>query len=170
MVVEMDTSASPCGTEYSFFTYDFMRNSWDDKKKSMTGKPMNLHLERGFNNEKWRDENWVNRHLRIRQPEVIRWNKECSLDRYKMIKEMPFEIERLHFTIRGENDTEGKFIHIPTLTVGKRIKIRSISHPELETEINQWQACLIPAGFGKYECINMNEGACTLVYIRWGKG
>jgi hypothetical protein len=170
MVLEMDTSASPCGTEYSFFTYDFMRNSWDDKKKSMTGKPMSLHLDHGFNNEKWRDENWVNRHLRVRQPDVIRWNKECSLDKYKMIKEMPFEIERLHFTKRGEHDTEGKFIHIASLTLGKRIKIRSLSNPDLETEIDQWQSCLIPAAFGKYECINMSEGACTLVYLRWAKG
>ncbi len=170
MVLEMDTVCSPCGTEYSFFTYDFMRNSWDDKTKTMTGKPMNLHLEHGFNNEKWRDENWVGKHLRVRQPDVIKWNKECSLDRYKMIKEMPFEIERLHFTERGVYDTEGKFMHITTLTVGKRVKIRSLSNPELETEINQWQACMIPAAFGKYECINLTEGACTLVYLRWRKG
>ena len=61
-------------------------------------------------------------------------------------------------------------MHIPTLTVGKRVKIRSLDNPELETEINQWQACMIPAGFGKYEVINMGEGACTLVYIRWAKG
>jgi hypothetical protein len=170
MILEMDTSASPCGTEYSFFTYDFMRNSWDDNAKSMTGKPMNMHLEHGFNNEKWRDENWVNKHLRLRQSEVVRWDKECSLDRYQMVKEMPFQIERLHFTEKGKHDTEGKFMHIPTLTVGKRVKIRSINNPELETEINQWQACLIPASFGEYECINMSEGACTLVYIRWRKG
>jgi hypothetical protein len=170
MVLEMDTSCSPCGTEYSFFTYDFMRNSWDDKTKTMTAKPMNLHLEHGFDNDKWRDENWVDKHLRVRQPVVIRWDKECSLDRYEKTKEMPFEIERLHFTKRGVHDTEGKYMHIPTLTVGKRIKIRSLANPELEAEIDQWQACMIPAAFGKYECINMGEGACTLVYIRWAKG
>ncbi|MEN8226808.1 MAG: hypothetical protein ABFS38_01545 [Bacteroidota bacterium] len=170
MVLEMDTVCSPCGTEYSFFTYDFMRPSWDDMSKTMTAKPMNLHLEHGFDNDKWRNEDYVDEKLRVRQPEVIKWTKEYAIDRYQMIKEMPFEIERLHFTESGEYDTQGLYMHIPTLTVGKRVKIRSKFNPEWEAEINQWQACMIPAGFGKYECINMGEGACTLVFIRWKKG
>jgi hypothetical protein len=170
MVLEMDTSASPCGTEYSFFTYDFMRPSWDDVSKTMTAKPMNLHLDHGFNNEKWRTEAYVKDNLYVRQPEVIKWTREYSIDRYKMIKEMPFEIERIHFTKRAQYDTEGRFMHIPSLMVGSRVKIRSLSNPEWETEIDQWQSCLVPARFGKYECINMSEGACTLVLIRWRKG
>lgn len=170
MVLEMDTSASPCGTEYSFFTYDFMRPSWDDTKKSMTAKPMNLHLDRGFDNDKWRDEDWVNNNLRIRQADVIKWTKDYSIDRYKMTKEMPFEIERIHFTKRAVYDTFGKFMHIGSLMVGIRIKIRSLSNPEWETEIDQWQSCIIPAGFGEYECLNLSEGACTLVILRWRKG
>ena len=170
MVLEMDTSASPCGTEYSFFTYDFMRPSWDDIKKTMTAKPMNMHLEHGFDNDKWRTEAYVKENLFIRQPDVIKWTKEYAIDRYRSVKEMPFEIERIHFTERAEYETFGKFMHIPTLTVGSRVKIRSLSNPDWETELDQWQACLIPAGFGKYECINMSEGACTLVLIRWRKG
>jgi len=170
MVFEMDTSASPCGTEYSFFTYDFMRPSWDDVKKTMTAKPMNMHLDHGFHNDKWRTDAFVKDNLFIRQPDVIKWTKEYSIDRFKTVKEMPFEIERINFTKRAEYDTLGKFMHIPTLTVGKRVKIRSLTHPEFETEIDLWQACLIPAGFGKYECINMSQGACTLVLIRWRKG
>lgn len=170
MVLEMDTSASPCGTEYSFFTYDFMRPSWDDTTKTMTAKPMSMHLEHGFDNDKWRTEQYVKDNLYVRQPDVIRWTKEFAIDRYKMIKEMPFEIERIHFTKRAEYDTFGKFMHIPTLTVGSRVKIRSLVNPEWETELDQWQACMVPAGFGAYECINMGEGACTLVLIRWRKG
>jgi hypothetical protein len=170
MVLEMDTSASPCGTEYSFFTYDFMRPSWDDNTKTMTAKPMNMHLEHGFDNDKWRTEAYVKDNLYVRQPDVIKWTKEYAIDRYKVIKEMPFEIERIHFSTRAEYDTQGKFMHIPTLTVGKKVKIRSLANPEWETELDQWQACMIPAGFGKYEVINMNEGACTLVLIRWRKG
>ena len=170
MVLEMDTSASPCGTEYSFFTYDFMRPSWDDNAKTMSARPMNMHLEHGFDNDKWRTEKYVRDNLYVRQPDVIRWTKEYAIDRYKMIKEMPFEIERIHFTKRAEYDTFGKFMHIPSLTVGARVKIRSLTNPEWETELDQWQACMIPAGFGRYECINMGEGACTLVLIRWRKG
>jgi len=169
MVLEMDTSASPCGTEYSFFTYDFMRPSWDDNTKTMTAKPMNMHLEHGFDNEKWRTEGYVRDNLYVRQPDVIKWTKEYAIDRYRMTKEMPFEIERIHFNTRAEYDTQGKFMHIPTLTVGRRVKIRSLHNPEFEAEIDQWQACLIPAGFGNYEIVNLAEGACTLVLIRWRK-
>ncbi len=170
MVLEMDTSASPCGTEYSFFTYDFMRPSWDDTTKTMTAKPMSMHLEHGFDSDKFRDEDYVKNNLYVRQPEVIKWTKEYAIDRYPMTKEMPFEIERIHFTTRAEYDTQGKFMHIPTLTVGKNVKIRSLSNPEWEADLDQWQACMIPAGFGKYEVINNGEGACSLVLIRWRKG
>jgi hypothetical protein len=140
MVLEMETSASPCGTEYSFFTYDFMRPSWDDVKKTMTAKPMNMYLEHGFDNDKWRTEAYVKDNLYVRQPDVIKWTKECAIDRYKMISEMPFEIEHIHFTKHAEYDTFGKFTHIPTLTVGCRVKIRALSNPELETELDQWQS------------------------------
>ena len=44
MVLEMDTNPSINGTEYSFFEYDFARNSWDDDKKEMTGNPLNCLL------------------------------------------------------------------------------------------------------------------------------
>ncbi|MCL2816291.1 MAG: hypothetical protein FWD23_16985, partial [Oscillospiraceae bacterium] len=36
MVLEMDTCPSVAATEYSFFEYDFARNSWDDTNKTMT--------------------------------------------------------------------------------------------------------------------------------------
>ena len=36
MVLEMDTCPSVAATEYSFFTYDFARPSWDDVAKTMS--------------------------------------------------------------------------------------------------------------------------------------
>jgi hypothetical protein len=54
MILEMDTGPSVAGTEYSFFTYDFARNTWDDKAKSMTAPPMKMHIEHSFRNNKWR--------------------------------------------------------------------------------------------------------------------
>jgi len=170
MVLEMDTSASPCGTEYSFFTYDFCRPTWNDEKQTMTGKPMKMHNHHGFNMDEARREDWVKNNLFIRQPDVIKWTKEYAIDRYKSYDPMPFEIERIHFANRAEYDTLGRFMHIPTLTVGKRVLIRSLSNPAYQTEIDIWQACLIPASFEKYEIINLSEGMCTLVYIRWKKG
>ena len=64
MILEMDTGPSVAGTEYSFFTYDFARHTWDDKAKSMTAPPMRMHLEHSFRNNKWRREKYVQEHLR----------------------------------------------------------------------------------------------------------
>ncbi len=169
MVLEMDTCPSIAGTEYSFFEYDFARNSWDDNKKSMTGKPMKMHLEHDFDNNKWRRESWVKDNL-LAKPKVVAWNQEYSMDRYSTVSEMPFEIERLHYYNKAENDTQGKFMHIITLTVGTRATIRSKSNPELTAEIELFQSAVVPACFGEYEIINSGEGFSTAVLLRWKKG
>ena len=38
--------------EYSFFLYDFARNTWNDATKTMTGKPYRMRLEHRFDNVK----------------------------------------------------------------------------------------------------------------------
>ncbi|HEY5583210.1 MAG TPA: hypothetical protein VIK78_01810 [Ruminiclostridium sp.] len=169
MVLEMDTCPSIAGTEYSFFTYDFARNSWDDNTKTMTGKPCKMHLEHSFDNDKFRRESWVKDHL-LAKPKMTKWTKEFSADQYTSAPEMPFHIERLHFDAKAENNTEGKFCHIVTLTIGDRVIIRSKSNPELETEIELFQSAVIPACFGEYEYINMGNKQCSIVQIRWKKG
>jgi hypothetical protein len=83
---------------------------------------------------------------------------------------MPFEIERLHFAERAENDTEGRFMHIVTLTVGDRVVIRSKSNPAHRNEIRKFQSALVPACIGEYEFVNEAGGDCTVVQMRWKKG
>ena len=170
MVLEMDTCPSIAATEYSFFLYDFARPSWDDNSKTMTGKPVKMHLERGFDNEKWVRESWVKENLHQRQPRVILWTKEYWIDRYESDPRMPFEVERIHFTKRAEYDTGGKILHILTLTVGGQVTVRSKADPDCASSLNLWQSALVPAGMGQYECINRGEGQCTLVLFRWKKG
>jgi hypothetical protein len=169
MVLEMDTCPSVAGTEYSFFTYDFARNSWDDNTKTMTGKPCKMHLEHSFDNDKFRRGQWVKDHL-LAKPKVVRWTKRYQMDRYSSLPEMPFEIERFHFSERAENDTEGKFMNILTLTVGGRVKIVSKANPAYQTEIELFQSCVVPACFGEYEIVNVSGGFSTVVQIRWKKG
>lgn len=169
MVLEMDTCPSIAGTEYSFFTYDFARNSWNDHTKTMTGKPLKMHLEHSFDNDKYRKSTWVKDNL-LAKPKVIKWTKEYSIDQYSTLPEMPFHIERVHFYNRGENNTNGRFMHIVTLTVGERVKIRSKSNQKLETEIDLFQSAVIPASFGEYEYTNLSKGLCTIVQIRWKIG
>ena len=162
MVLEMDTSPSIAGTEYSFFQYDFARNSWDDDKKTMTGKPLKMHLEHGFDNERYRRESFVKDKLRAR-PEIVSWNKEWYMDKYSTLDEMPFDVERIFFDKRAENTTDGRFLQILTLTVGHNVTIRSKSNPELSASIERLQCIAIPACFGDYEIISEDGSACTVV-------
>lgn len=165
MVLEMDTSAGIAATEYSFFAYDFARPSWDDETKTMTARPMKMHLDHAFDNDKFCRESYVGHHFRAR-PIVVKWTKEYSIDRYTSDPRMPFEIERLHFEERAEYSTDGKILHIPTLTIGKRVIIRSKT-TGAQAEIVRWQSCILAAAFGEYEVINTGEGECEIVIIRW---
>lgn len=162
MVLEMDTSPSIAGTEYSFFQYDFARNSWDDNTKTMTGKPLKMHLEHGFDNERYRRESFVKDKLRAR-PEIVTWNKEWYMDKYSTLDEMPFDVERIFFDKRAENTTDGRFLQILTLTVGHNVTIRSKSNPELSASIERLQCIAIPACFGDYEILSEDGSACTVV-------
>lgn len=168
MILEMDTGPSVAGTEYSFFTYDFARSTWDDRAKSMTAPPMKMHLEHSFRNNKWRREKYVQEHLRA-QPAVVRGDGDTRMDRYSSIAEMPFEIERFVFTKPMAHSTEGRFLQIPTLTVGKSVIIRSKEDPARQTTLDFLQACLLPAGFGDYEFISPDGSPCTVVMIRLKK-
>ena len=169
MVLEMDTCPSIAATEYSFFEYDFARNSWDDNAKAMSAPPMKMHLEHGFDNEKWRRESWVKEHL-LAKPRVRKWTKDYKFDRYTSAPEMPFEIEKFQFYTKADNDTQGKFAHILTLTIGKRVRIRNRRNMEYGTEIELFQSAIIPACFGEYELVSVDGGFCEIVQLRWKKG
>jgi hypothetical protein len=166
MVLEMDTCPSIAGTEYSFFSYDFARPSWDDSKKTMTGKPVRMQMEHSCANSKWRREDYVEKKLRAK-PEVIKWSKEYYIDKYSSVSEMPFDVERIFFYERADYDTREKCVHILTLTVGENIIIRSKKKPELQTNINLFQSVVIPAAFGEYELVNSTKGQCTAVLFHW---
>jgi hypothetical protein len=169
MVLEMDTVPSAAGTEYSFFMYDFCRPSWDDRTKTMTGKPVKMHLDHGFDADQYRRANWAREHLRAR-PRVVKWTREFWIDRYSSRPSMPFEIERLHFQRAAEYDTQGRFLHILTLTVGGRAVVRSKAHPERRTEIERFQSVVVPACFGEYVVENLSGGLSTVAVLRWKRG
>ncbi len=168
MVLEMDTSAGIAATEYSFFAYDFARYSWDDTKKTMTARPMKMHLDHAFDNDRYVRELYVRDHLRAR-PTVIKWTKEYSLDRYTSDPRMPFEIERLRFERRAEYSTGGNILHIITLTKGSLVTIRSKANPTIESSIGHWQSAILPASLGDYEILNPSEpnGELEIVILRW---
>lgn len=169
MVLEMDTNPSINGTEYSFFEYDFARNSWDDDKKEMTGNPLKMHLDHAVNMEKNRRESWVKEHL-LARPSVVKWTKDYYIDRYSTIPSMPYHVERMHFTKNAEYTTEGKFMHMFTLTVGSKVKVISKNNPEYFSVCDKFQTLVIPASFGDYDVINEDGGRATAVIQRWKLG
>lgn len=169
MILEMDTGPSVAGTEYSFFTYDFARNTWDDTEKTMTAKPMRMHLDHSFRNQKWIRENRVKDCHRAR-PLAIDGNGRFRKDRYATLPEMPFHIERIFMEDAAENDTEGKFMQIVTLTEGECITIESLRDPSRRTTIERLQACIVPAGFGPHRYINESGRHAMVVIIRLKKG
>lgn len=165
MVLEMDTCPSVAGTEYSFFEYDFARKTWNDKEQAMTSKPMGMHLDHGFDNEKWLRESYVKSHLRATK-RVTEWNKEYSRDEYSTLPVMPFKVERLHFYNNAAGTTFAK-PQILTLTVGTKVEIISKSNPECKTLINRFQSAILPASFGDYEIVNADGGHSTVVVFSW---
>ena len=169
MVLEMDTNPSINGTEYSFFEYDFARPSWDDDAKSMTGKPLKMHLEHGRNMEKTRRASWVKDHL-LSTPLVVKWTPAYYIDRYKSHSVMPYHVERIHFEKCGEYSTEGKFMHMLTLTVGTKVTVRSKTNSAFFAECDKFQTLVIPASFGDYEILNEEGGRATCVIQRWKEG
>ncbi len=169
MVLEMDTNPSINGTEYSFFEYDFARPSWDDDAKTMTGKPLKMHLEHGRNMEKTRRESWVKDNL-LSTPLVVKWTPDYFIDRYKTHSVMPYHVERIHFEKKAEYSTEGKFMHMFTPTVATKVTVRSKSNPDLKAECDKFSTLVIPASFGDYEIINEEGGRVTCVIQRWKQG
>ncbi len=165
MILEMDTGPSVAGTEYSFFTYDFARKTWDDNSKTMTAKPMNMHLHHSFDNQKWIREQRVRDYHRAR-PITIEGNGKFRKDRYTTLPEQPFHIERIFMEETAESDTEGRFMQIVTLTEGTRVRIESIDNPEYGTSIERLQACILPAGFGRHRYINESGRHAMVVIIR----
>jgi len=169
MVLEMDTNVNTTTCEYSFFMHDFGRHTWDDNTRTMTNKPSNLQCKHGFNVDMARRESWVKDHLRSR-PEVIKWTPDYYIEQFATLPEMPFHIKRFVFDKVCDYSTEGKFLQVATLTIGKNITIRSKKNPELETTLDFLQAAAIPAEFGDYEFVNNGEGQCTVVMIHMKKG
>jgi mannose-6-phosphate isomerase class I len=169
MVLEMDTCPSIAGTEYSFFLYDFARPTWDEKTKTMTARPCKMHLEHGFDNEKWVLASTSQKGLQAR-PRVVKWTQDYQFDRYTSDPRMPFEVERFHFDKWAENDTQGRFMHILTVTVGQRVTVRSLTDPSKQATILKFQSMVVPAAFGRYEMVNEDQGLCTVVLFRWKKG
>jgi mannose-6-phosphate isomerase class I len=169
MVLEMDTCPSIAGTEYSFFQYDFARPSWNDETKDMSGNPLKMHHDHASQANKWVRESWAREHL-LAKPKVEVWTKDYVRERFSSDPRMPFEIERFQFATCADNDTNGRFFHVVTLTAGSGVSIRSKTDPSRTNFIQKYQSAIVPACFGEYEFVSTDGAPCTVVQQRWKKG
>ena len=64
-------------------TKNVFKITLQDNTKTMTGKPLKMHLEHGRNMEKTRRASWVKDNL-LSTPKVIKWTKEYFIDQYNM--------------------------------------------------------------------------------------
>ena len=170
MILEMDTCPSIVGTEYSFFLYDYRRHTWDDRKKSFSGKLTKLQIQHGVHQTRWyRREQWVAKNIRP-AARVVKSGKGWSRERFDSYNPMPYHIERLNFDKKIETETRGKFFHFLCLTKGEKALIRSRKYPERQIELTYIQTTVVPACFGKYECINLGKKPCTITRQLWKRG
>ena len=169
MVLEMDTNVNSTTCEYSFYMHDYGRHTWNDAEGTMTGRKCNLQCKHGFNIDLGRRESWVKDHLRAK-PKTVKWTPEYYIEQFSSLPEMPFHIERITFQKGASYSTEGRFLHVMTLTIGQNITVRSKKDSSLETTLEFLQATAIPADFGDYELINNTDGQATVVLIRMKEG
>ena len=128
-----------------------------------------MHLEHGRNMEKTRRASWVKEHL-LSTPKVIKWTKDYFVEQYRSYSVMPYHVERIHFERCGEYSTEGRFMHMLTLTVGDKVAVRSKADKKLCAVCERFQTLVIPASFGDYEVVNEEGGRATCVIQRWKEG
>ncbi len=170
MVLEMDTCPSITGTEYSFFLYDYRRPTWDDRKKSFSGKLTNLQTKHGIAQCRInRREKWVADNIRP-AARVTKSGRGWSKMRFDSYNPMPYHIENLIFDKKIEVNTRGRFFHFLCLTKGEKTLIRSRKHPERQIELEYIQTTVVPACFGEYECINLGKTPCTITRQIWKRG
>ncbi len=154
LVLEIDTDPSKTSAEYTFHLYDYLRPNLDG---SMRG----IHIEHYLNVLKsYRKTNWVTSHLR-QSPRVIRKGKGWAEYLIGKLREMYYEIHRLEFIKRIDDNTNGKF-HILTLVEGKDVIIKSRKNHNRQCKLSFTETIIIPACLGEYVVINRGKKPCKM--------
>jgi len=79
-------------------------------------------------------------------------------------------IERFHFLNRASYSTNDTGFQVVTLTVGKRVIVRSKNERNREAEMKRFQSLIVPASFGDYEFVNTQDERRTVVVLSWKTG
>jgi mannose-6-phosphate isomerase class I len=127
---------------YTFHVYDYLR-------PDLSGRLRKIHLDHAFRAMKSHGKmGWVAHNLK-QSPRTLRRGKEAAEYLLGRRGEMPFEVRRLEFTKKIEDETSGRF-HMLTLVEGKNVEIESAEDPRRSIEIKFSETVIIPACFGSY--------------------
>jgi hypothetical protein len=162
IILEIDTNPSRESTEYSFYLYDYCRPTFNYEKNDFTGKPLKLTLEHSLAIlRRNRREQFMAKHARP-APVCVRSGGDWREMSFPMYYNMPYQINRLEFKTRIEDDTSDLF-HCLALTLGQRVRVRSLSNPSHELILEDCDNIVLPACFGRYECVNLGDGPCEVI-------
>jgi mannose-6-phosphate isomerase class I len=154
LILELDFDGSKIGAEYTFHIYDFLR-------LDLEGKLRSIHLDHAFNVIRpFERTNWVKKYLK-QKPKLLRQGKNWAEYVLGERKEMFYQVSRLEFQKRIEDDTKGRF-HILTLVEGESVIVRSDKFPERKYTFNYTETVVIPASLDGYTITNMGKSFCKI--------
>ena len=154
VVLEIDGSISTYTPAYTLHIYDYLRPDLDK-----TLRP--IHLKHSFSALKKRRAKWVLRNLK-QMPQLIRRDKDWAEFLLGRRNDMYYEVHRLEFTTKMEDDTKGRF-HTLTLVEGKSIIVQSKRNPKRRYTLYFPDTLLIPACIGRYILTNLGDEPCKVV-------
>jgi hypothetical protein len=162
IILEIDTQPSRESTEYSFFLYDYCRPNFNYKTLDFTGRPMKLHLAHSLAiMRRNRKQKFMAARCRP-APVCIRQGPDWREMSFPMYYNMPYQINRLEFTSKIEDDTRD-FFHCLALTSGTKVRVYSKSDPSKSVIMEDCDNMVVPARFGEYVCENLTESPCEII-------
>jgi mannose-6-phosphate isomerase class I len=140
---------------YTFHVYDYLR-------PNLKGNLREIHLDHSLGALKdYRRTNWVRNNLK-QPPKILRSFESGTEYLLGWLRGVPFEVHRIEFTRKAEDDTSGRF-HILTLIKGKDIEIRSVEDPSKSKKIHFSETVIVPAAFGRYGIVG--DGQCVILKV-----
>lgn len=140
---------------YTYKLYDYQRLD------ITTGLPRPIHLKmgkdviRGERDRKWVESNLVNHGGIVREGNGY---KEIIVGEHDLLY---FSLRNLIFDKEIEDSTNGLF-HVLALVNGEKVRVESMSNPELYYDMNYLDMAVIPANFGEYRIKNLGVGSVTV--------
>jgi hypothetical protein len=162
MILEIDTNPSRESTEYSFFLYDYCRPCFNYEKLDMTGKPLRLTVDHSLAiMRRNRRQKFMENNIRP-APVCTRSGDDWREMSLPMYYNMPYQVNRLEFRTKIENDTNDMF-HCLALTLGTKARVYSKQDPSKEFILEDCDNIVLPACFGPYVCENLGGGPCEII-------